>query len=264
MPDPRAATRSLLGPADPDPVMVHGAGRSSPFVIVCDHAGNAVPQALGDLGLAAEHLQDHIAWDLNAWSVSRTLADTLGAAAIGQAYSRLVVDCNRQVTAADSIAPASDGVWIPANCDVSGAERERRAQAILAPYQDHIARHLESDGAQAPPCIVSMHSFTPKPRRGTRRPWHIGVISGPDGRIREGVLAYLAATSTSLVIGDNEPYAVNLETDYTLPVHAERTGTCYVEFELRNDLFGGAAAQRRVCELLAEALAHAYARLHSR
>jgi predicted N-formylglutamate amidohydrolase len=43
---------SLLGPDDPDPVGEINARSTSPFFLICDHAGNAVPAALNDLGLA--------------------------------------------------------------------------------------------------------------------------------------------------------------------------------------------------------------------
>jgi predicted N-formylglutamate amidohydrolase len=39
-----------------------------------------------------------------------------------------------------------------------------------------------------------------------------------------------------LVVGDNEPYFVSDETDYTVPHHAEARGLPYVEIEIRQDL----------------------------
>jgi predicted N-formylglutamate amidohydrolase len=41
-------------------------------VIICDHASNAVPAAVGDLGVAPEDMQRHVAWHvLKALSVRR-------------------------------------------------------------------------------------------------------------------------------------------------------------------------------------------------
>ena len=39
-----------------------------------------------------------------------------------------------------------------------------------------------------------------------------------------------------LIVGENEPYEVTLDEDYTVPVHAERRGLPYVLFEIRQDL----------------------------
>ena len=38
------------------------------------------------------------------------------------------------------------------------------------------------------------------------------------------------------MVGENEPYRVTDETDYGVPVHAERGGLDYIELEIRQDL----------------------------
>lgn len=245
---------ALLSPSDPDPVLTHGADRTSRFLIVSDHAGNAVPARLNLLGLPAERFEEHIAWDPNSWRLAACLADALGAPALGQAYSRLVIDANRRPEAEDSIAEVSDGVPIPGNSGLSPDDRALRVHEILQPYQDRIAAELRRSGSTRPGCIVSVHTFTPRLASGRPRPWHVGVISGPDGRIRRRVFDYLISRATDLIIGDNEPYTVNMATDYTIPVHAEGNKIAYVEFELRNDKFGGDAERSAICNLLANAL----------
>ena len=42
---------ALLAPGDPPPVTVRHENGASPFLLVADHAGNAMPRALGRLGL---------------------------------------------------------------------------------------------------------------------------------------------------------------------------------------------------------------------
>jgi predicted N-formylglutamate amidohydrolase len=212
-----------FAPGDPDPVLSHGNGRKSPFLLVSDHAGNAVPEAMGDLGLSAEHLSEHIAWDIDIWPIAIAVADALDAPLVGQAYLRLVIDSNRKTTARDSIATISDGIAVPGNADLSERERKLRYELIQRPYQDRIAAEIARH--PKPLCIVSMHSCTAQLAGGTLRPWHIGVISGPDDRMRRRVFASLSADSGGLVIGDNEPYVVSMENDYTLPVHAEAPAT---------------------------------------
>jgi predicted N-formylglutamate amidohydrolase len=246
-----------FAPGDPDPVLSHGAGRRSPFLLVSDHAGNAVPNGLNALGLSAEHLAAHIGWDIDIWPIAIAVADALDAPLFGQAYSRLVIDSNRKTAAPDSIAAVSDGVAIPGNANLSEQERKLRYDLIMRPYQDRIATEI---AARAKPlCIVSMHSFTPMLAGGNSRPWHIGVISGPDDRMRRRVYRALAADSGGLVIGDNEPYVVSMEKDYTLPVHAEGAGFPYVEFEMRNDSYPDAASRNTAAGLLARALKTAFA-----
>ena len=254
--------RPILGQSDPDPVMAHGEDRTSPFLIVCDHAGNAVPRALGNLGLSETHLQDHIAWDLHAWPVAAALADRLAAPLFGQAYSRLVIDCNRQPTAADSVPAVSDAVTIPGNTGLTAKERAHRVDAILMPYQNRIARHLREAAPEHARCIISVHSFTPAlGATGQPRPWHVGVISGDDKRMHNIALAFLRDTEPSLVIGDNEPYSVNMTADYTLPIHAEPVGIPYVEFELRSDLLRKAEGRDRFIALLERTVRHAFVEL---
>ncbi len=248
-----------FAPGDPDPVLSHGAERPSPFLLVSDHAGNVVPKGLDDLGLSAAHLQDHIAWDVDIWPIAVALADALDAPLFGQAYSRLVIDSNRKPSARDSIAKVSDGVPVPGNADLTEAECKRRYALIMRPYQDRIAAEIAR--RPKPLCIVAMHSCTAQLSGGKLRPWHIGVISGPDDRMRRRVFDLLAADSGGLVIGENEPYVVSMENDYTLPVHAEAAGIPYVEFEMRNDSYKDAASRRRAGALLARALKSAFAQV---
>jgi len=248
-----------FAPGDPDPVLSHGAARKSPFLLVSDHAGNTVPKDLGNLGLSAEHLREHIAWDIDIWPIAIAVADALDAPLFGQAYSRLVIDSNRKTAARDSIATVSDGIIVPGNADLSDRERKLRYELIQRPYQDRIAAEIARH--PQPLCIVSMHSCTAQLAGGKLRPWHIGVISGPDDRMRRRVFAALSADSDGLVVGDNEPYVVSMENDYTLPVHAEAAGLPYVEFEMRNDSYKDEASRKQAGTLLARALKGALADL---
>src|SRR6478735_11402117 len=116
--------------------------RKSPFLLTCDHAGRRLPRALGTLGLPESELSRHIAWDLGAAQVTRLLARELGAFAILQTYSRLVIDCNRPLDAASSIAELSEATVIPGNQGLAEGEAERRAAAIFRPYHARIEREL--------------------------------------------------------------------------------------------------------------------------
>src|SRR3712207_9253829 len=58
-------------------------------------SSNAVPPDLGDLGLPESEFERHIAYDIGAAAVTRSLAQRLGAPAILTQFSRLIIDPNR-------------------------------------------------------------------------------------------------------------------------------------------------------------------------
>ena len=53
------------------------------------------------------------------------------------------------------------------------------------------------------------------------------------------------------MVGDNEPYAVSDETDYTIPVHGEARGLMNTGIEIRQDLIANQAGQRQWADRLA-------------
>ena len=58
-----------------------------------------------------------------------------------------------------------------------------------------------------------------------------------------------------LVVGDNEPYAVNDATDYTIPVHGEARGLVNTGIEIRQDLIADQSGQQQWAERLARIFA---------
>jgi predicted N-formylglutamate amidohydrolase len=246
---------TLLAPGEPDPVLVSHADGASPFVLTCDHAGRVVPRSLGTLGLPNHEFERHIAWDIGAWGVSLLLAEALDAATVGQAYSRLVIDCNRMPGVPTSIVEISELTPIPGNVGLTVAEREARAQEIFWPYQNRIKAVLDAR-ANRPTALVTMHSFTPS-FKGVSRPWHAGVLFNRDDRFARIVLDLLRR-EPGLVVGENEPYAVTDLTDYTVPVHGEKRGLPHVEIEIRQDLIAGEAGQRQWAERFACLLPEAW------
>ena len=52
------------------------------FLVICDHASNALPPDYGTLGLPASEFSRHIAFDIGAVGVARALARLLGAPAV--------------------------------------------------------------------------------------------------------------------------------------------------------------------------------------
>lgn len=224
----------LLGPGDAPPVRIINPDGASPFLLIGDHAGNAIPRALGSLGVSDADLARHIGWDIGIGTLGEMLAERIDATFIRQTYSRLVIDCNRSAAQPDAIAATSDGTPVPGNHDLSEMARAQRFAEIHEPYQAAIADNLaRRDAAGMPSMIIALHSFTPS-MRGQDRPWHIGILyDGGDPRFAQAMLAVLRA-EPDLVVGDNEPYRMD-QIDYTIPRHAYPARP-YAEIEIRQDL----------------------------
>ncbi|MDB5460782.1 MAG: N-formylglutamate amidohydrolase [Caulobacteraceae bacterium] len=239
----------MLGCDDPSPAVVTNRSGSSPFVLVGDHAGRAIPRRLGDLGLAPEAMELHIAWDIGISGLGARLAARLDACFVEQAYSRLVLDCNRKPGAPDCAPAVSDGWAVPGNAHLSPADLAARRREIYAPYQAAIAEGLEARAAR-PAFLVSLHSFTPA-MQGFARPWRVGVLHAHDSPLSLRMLDLLRAELGDLA-GDNQPYAMD-GTDNTVPLHAPRAAD-YLELEVRQDLLADPAGQDEMAALIGRLL----------
>jgi len=249
---------SLLAADEPAPVTLYNAAGRSPFLLVADHAGNAMPRALGRLGLAEVECERHIALDIGIAGLGRLLADALDAMLIQQNYSRLVIDCNRPPGSTTSIPEISELTPVPGNVALSEASKAARARAIFWPYHDRIAAELDRRRqAGRPAVLIALHSFTPT-FKGVARPWHAAVLYHRDPLFPRRLLALLKEAK-GLIVGDNEPYSVSDETDYTIPVHGERRGLPHALVEIRQDLIADENGQRRWAHVLARLLPRAYA-----
>jgi predicted N-formylglutamate amidohydrolase len=243
-------TSLLLGSEDVPPVHEVNAAGPSPFLLTCDHYGRIIPRMLGDLGLPAAELTRHIAWDIGIAGVAEALSKHLNAHLIAQRYSRLVIDCNRPPAAPSSIPRISESTMIPGNEGIAAEAAEARRQAIFDPYHRRIHEAIERRlRDHVPTVLVSLHSFTPV-YKDIARPWHIGTLYHRDTRLPPLLLKFLRA-EPGLVVGDNEPYAVSDETDYTIPVHGEARGLMNTGIEIRQDLIAEAAGQRQWADRLA-------------
>ena len=247
-------THDLLSPDEPAPVELLRPDAKSPFVLVCDHAGRRLPRALGNLGLASDALEAHIAWDIGAAEVARYMSAELDAALFVQRYSRLVIDCNRPLSAPDSIPEVSGGIPIPGNRGLSKDQAAERARAVFTPYHEAIHSFL---AARPSYLLVSVHSFTPE-LYGKRRPFHAGVLYERDSRLAAPLLGLLRS-EPDLVVGDNEPYAASAASDYAIMEYGERRGAPYVELEVRQDLVSEEQGQRRWAERFSRLLLRASA-----
>jgi predicted N-formylglutamate amidohydrolase len=252
MRDPETSSwaEALLGPGEPPAVEIVNGEGCSRSVLLCDHASRRIPHRLGTLGLDPAQLSDHIAWDPGAAEVARRLSAHLDAPLVLSGYSRLVIDCNRPLSSPQSIVRSSAGVPIPGNLQLSPEERRMRIDALFRPYHDAISRLLDGRPSRAT-VLLSIHSFTPV-LNGQPRPWHIGVSHWRDPRLATLLLEALDGTG-DLVLGNNQPYPIEVDTDYTIPRHSEDRGLPSAMIEIRQDEIPTEAAAAAWAARLADA-----------
>ena len=228
----------------------------SPFLLLGDHAGNLVPSTLGTLGLSEEELRSHIAWDIGVRSLGELLSKRLDAVFISQRYSRLVIDCNRDPSAASAVTSLSDGIAISGNAILSPHDRSHRIAAVFHPYHESITAELKRRSvAGRAAIIVALHSFTPSLKtEGTDRPWEIGVLYDRGNTSFAVDLLDVLRCVDNLTVGDNEPYSMTAGNDYTVPKHAYRQMLPYVELEIRQDLLKSRREIEMWTGILGEAL----------
>lgn len=224
----------------------------SDILLVCDHASNFIPAELANLGLPPLELQRHIAWDIGAAGVTMALSEMLGASVVLSHVSRLVIDCNRQLTSPGLIPRVSDGTPIPGNQNLSEKDKEARIDLWFAPYHQTIEVEMARFDA---PILISIHSMTPT-LNGAARPWQIALSSESDRRLTAPVLASLRAPG-DITVGDNEPYDVDPAVDYTTPFHAIRRGIPYLQVEFRQDEIATPSGQLHWARRFADALSTA-------
>jgi predicted N-formylglutamate amidohydrolase len=250
----------LLSKDEPPPFIEARAQGKSNFVIVVDHASARIPRSLGNLGLPPAELKRHIAWDIGSLSVAQHMSEALDAHLVAQNYSRLVIDCNRDPKVASSIPLVSESSEIPGNRNLSAAQALARRAGIFDPYHEHIRKLLDERAAAGRRTIlVAQHSMT-HIYKGVRREMHAAVLYNRDQRFAGLVLDALRRDS-AMIIGDNEPYFLSDDTDFTIPRHGEARGLPHVEIEIRQDLIGDAAGQLLWAGRIGSALQDAERRL---
>lgn len=221
--------------SDTKAVQTMNANGSSPFVLVCDHASNRIPEAYGDLGLSPAERVSHIAWDPGALAVSLSLSEALDAPVVFSTVSRLLIDTNRASDSPQAIWTLSEATRIAANENLDPAERAHRVAAFHKPFHDAFEALLEARRADDRETIlVCVHSFTPV-YLGVARPWPIGLIHGQDPGFTAALRDALLAEKAGLNIGWNEPYSARNGVTYTLEHHGDERGLNATMIEIRND-----------------------------
>jgi len=242
----------LLSADEPGPFRVLNPHAQLPTLLICDHASSRIPTSLGDLGLDPKARGGHLAVDIGAGAITERLAATLGVTAVLAQYSRLVVDCNRQITDPGAFLEFGDGVPVPGNRDLQQADKDRRADTFYWPYHTAVGQQVQRLRDAGPlPAFIAVHSFTPV-MNDVARPWQMGVLWDTDTRLRD--LFFDAFTAAGYVVGDNEPYSGRHPHDFTIDVHGEKRGLPHASVEIRQDLLRDTVARRQWSAMLADCL----------
>lgn len=226
------------------------ARKRMPLFIFGDHASNYIPPELDNLGLSGDDLTRHIAWDIGTDRLVRGLCARLKCAGQVAGMSRLVIDYNRDPDAPGLIPEVSDGTIVPGNRNVSQAEKNRRLKDYHAPYHAALRAALKRNDD---PLIVSMHSFTDKPKTGEWRMTEIGLLHKGDLETSLRAQEQLMRTGRNFTIGMNTPYSAFV-LNYTVDADVMPTGLRHLTFEIRQDLMDTDAKVDDMTEVIAQVL----------
>jgi len=249
-------TNALLSPEDGPSVETINANGASPVVLVCEHASNRIPVTLNDLGLTAAQRETHIAWDLGARALARSLSKGLDAPLVAARFSRLVYDCNRPPGVASAMPSDTEVCVVPGNEKLSDDERQNRTQALYEPFHLALANTIAERCSQAHRVVlVTIHSFTPE-FYGKHRDVEVGFLHGSDARLATLMHTYSNA-NWPFDCRLNEPYSPTDGVLHTIEKHLNDTTTPSVMIEIRNDLLGSEQSIHTVNEYLHDVLVHA-------
>ncbi|MFW7267299.1 N-formylglutamate amidohydrolase [Gluconacetobacter sp. Hr-1-5] len=231
--------------------IVNPAGRS-PYLLLCEHASSFIPAEYGDLGLPLDERLRHIAWDIGAREVALSLAEHLDAPLVLGQVSRLVIDLNRPLHSDSSIPISSEVTEIPGNMALSPRQRQERQRRWFHPFHDLVGECLDRRMAAGQrTLLVGIHSFTPV-FKGERRPWPAGILFGQARTYGRTFIRALSASS-GCEVAENNPYQIEADEDYAVPVHGDARGIPACLVEIRQDLIADSADARQWAAFLARA-----------
>jgi predicted N-formylglutamate amidohydrolase len=255
-------TAASVQPFADEAVAVDNRDGTGSFVIVCDHASNRIPREFGGLGLEASDLSRHIAWDPGALGVGKRMSANLNAPLIRSTASRLLIDCNRPLDAPDLIVELSEIYGIPANKNLTPAQRQERIERFYSPFHGAVGAVVQSRIAVGQQLgVLAIHSFNPI-YRGVQRPWEIGIIHDEDKAWALGMVDMIRA-ETGYHVGVNEPYSPDDRVYHTLKLHARSRGLPAVMIEVRNDEISTEIQQNQWGDLLSRVAKVAFEALNT-
>jgi len=223
---------------------------SSPLVLTCEHASRTVPSEYQNLGISEDALSRHIGWDIGARWVVEAMSQLLDAPAVCSRYSRLLIDCNRDVHDHDLIVAESDGTRIAGNAEISEQEKEKRLAQFYRPYHDAIDQLLQERSGKET-VLLSIHSFTPK-LGAKERPFDLGVLFDRHEDLAQEVGQRLHYKEYR--VRYNEPYSGLDGLIFSARSHGEQHGLLYIELEINNGIITHKDQALRVGRIVGETL----------
>ncbi len=229
----------------------------SPFVLVCEHASNHVPDGLLRLGLSESDLKRHIAFDIGAAGTARMLSKLLDAPLIVQRFSRLIYDCNRSPEQPAAMPELSETTAIAGNIKLSAEAKLARVNQVYRPFHHALEKFLDGRAVEMKKtCLVSIHSFT-RVYKGKPRSVDVGLLFD-----RDPMLANLLAKSFPDVTTQlNEPYGPKDGVMHLMNLHAAPRGLHHLMVEICNDLIDTERNQQLWAQRLSVPLQQAAAKL---
>jgi predicted N-formylglutamate amidohydrolase len=252
---------SLLDSDESPPFILLNSRASKPVLLVCDHASRRFPRSLGTMGLDPVARRCHLAIDIGAGALTEAVAENIGVTAVLCQYSRLIIDCNRQLMDPGAFLEFGDGVVISGNRNLHATDKKLRENEIYWPY--HVAIDAQIERLHVPdtaPVFVAIHSFTPV-LNGEPRGIEVGVLWDADRVTAEIFMSEFRRAGYN--VGDNEPYSGKAPADFTIDHHAEAKGIPHVGIEIRQDLIDDQAGVDKVGALMSHIIDSIPARLRA-
>ncbi len=242
------------------PVTVLNPDGRFPVVLTCEHASCAVPTEYQNLGVSPEHLKRHIGWDIGARAVVQEIIQHIDSPAVSSGYSRLLIDCNRDLSDHDLIILESDGICVPANRHVTDSERQRRIAGFYNPYHaaiDHVLAQKKSRPKKSQPLmLLSVHSFAPILNE-KKRPFDLGILFDRYEDLAQEFGQRLSHNGYQ--VRHNEPYSGYDGLIYSARSHGERNDLVYLEIEMNNRLLLNPASIAEMGQKLSQVLKDLFA-----
>ena len=237
---------------DPPPFLTIAPRSLSPVLLTCEHAARrlpgAVPRFLGPRQVVASHW----GWDIGSWELTRELAASLPAGAIGGRWSRLLIDLNRKVDDPTLILPRAGGVTLPWNTDLDAEEIEQRILRYHATYHAEIDRLILRRLIRGVrPLVFAVHTFTPV-LDGHERRFEVGILFRDHPTMARRLGKNLK--QTGLAVRYNQPYSGIAGLMYAAERHGAHHGLPCLELEVNQALFARRSAAGRLARVLAPAL----------
>jgi len=217
--------------------------KSVKLLIVADHASNYIPKKYKNLGLTKKDILTHKAYDLGVRDLAINLSNKLDSQLVLGEYSRLLIDCNRDINDPTLISVISDRKLILGNKRITKKERNYRINKMYKTYHEKINKKILEKQINM---IISLHSFNPI-FKGKKRSLKYGILSNQDRRLSDLLLNELRKGKN--LVGDNEPYKGSLKGD-TLFKHALKRSIHHSLIEIRNDLLSNAKKIDQVSNLM--------------